>query len=183
MPSPLLPNRRGFSLIEVAIVLTVIGLVVAAIFIATGTVRQKRATNELMDNVLLFSQNVRGAYKGLWYTLGLNTPLNGPAYKAGLTPGSWIYIPSLDRFKSTEDAYIAIWSYGSRFSMTINYDSAFCIMASKRFSETNLASTYGILYIRLVNNTYTNAQFPISDANILSNCNTSNYFELGFQFD
>ena len=183
MPIPLLPNRRGFSLIEVAIVLTVIGLVVAAIFITAGTVRQKRAANELMDNVLLFSQNVRGAYKGLWYTLGLNTPLNGPAYKAGLTPGSWIYIPSLDRFKSTEDAYIAIWSYGSRFSMTINYDSAFCIMASKRFSETNLASTYGILYIRLVNNTYTNAQFPISDANILSNCNTSNYFELGFQFD
>jgi len=67
--------------------------------------------------------------------------------------------------------------------MTINYDRAFCIMASKRFSETNLASTYGITYIRLVNNSYTNAQFPISDANILSNCNTSNYFELGFQFD
>ena len=48
-------KRRGFNLIEAAIVLAVVGLVVAGVWVAAAAISEKREINNVKDFILVYS--------------------------------------------------------------------------------------------------------------------------------
>lgn len=62
MPTPK-PGKRGFSLIEAAIVLSVIGLVIGSIWVAAANVRQKQQVSTMVAATLSMSEKIRSLYK------------------------------------------------------------------------------------------------------------------------
>ena len=59
----ILIRKRGFNLIEIAIVLAVIGLVIGGIYIAAGAVTDSNHRQELNKQLLQIVQNVRRVYR------------------------------------------------------------------------------------------------------------------------
>lgn len=58
-------NRKGFSLVEAAIVLGVVGLVIGGIWVAAATIRENRKIDDAVSGVHVISENIRHLYKGL----------------------------------------------------------------------------------------------------------------------
>lgn len=56
-------GQRAFSLIEAAIVLAVVGLVIAAIWVAAVTVQQKRQLNQMVEATLFMNDRINALYK------------------------------------------------------------------------------------------------------------------------
>lgn len=91
--------RSGFSLVEAAIVLAVVGLVVGGIWVATKSVIENNRVNETASGVLSTCANLSKLYPrnmgrteaqmGTWYDVdGYAT-----AVKAGAYPASWTTDP------------------------------------------------------------------------------------------
>lgn len=56
-------GQRAFSLIEAAIVLAVVGLVIAAIWVAANSVREKRQINQMVEAVLYMTERLNILYR------------------------------------------------------------------------------------------------------------------------
>jgi len=84
-------SLAGFSLIEAAVVLGVIGLVVAAIWVAVPSVQSQERINNLADQALLISRNISATYPKDQYpqTNGGGTDLTSWAYKSGQIPAGF----------------------------------------------------------------------------------------------
>jgi len=59
-------TRMGFSLIESAIVLGVVGLVIAGIWVAAASIQENNRFNQTLNGILLMIENIRSSYKGMW---------------------------------------------------------------------------------------------------------------------
>jgi len=57
-------ENSGFTLTETAIVLLIMSLVLAAVWAATGSVQQKSAVNQMIQNVSQIASNVSETYTG-----------------------------------------------------------------------------------------------------------------------
>lgn len=57
-------NRQGFSLIESAIVLAVVGLVIGGIWVAAAHITQKRRAQQTVDGLLIISEKLLKTYHG-----------------------------------------------------------------------------------------------------------------------
>lgn len=56
--------KRGFNLIEAAIVLAVVGLVIGGIWVAAQGAQQKIRYNQYSKGMLIINENVRNSFKG-----------------------------------------------------------------------------------------------------------------------
>lgn len=79
-PYPHTPTKRGFSLIEAAIVLGVVGLVIGGIWVAAASVQENRRQSRYLSQILEIVQNVRRQYKGF---------VVPETFLAGLPKESW----------------------------------------------------------------------------------------------
>ncbi len=66
--------RRGFNLVEAAIVLGVVGLVIGGIWTAAASISESRKQNRLMEQISFVSEQLRSSYK--------NMPISLPQYFA-----------------------------------------------------------------------------------------------------
>ncbi|HEU0117105.1 MAG TPA: type II secretion system protein [Alphaproteobacteria bacterium] len=57
-------KRRGFTMVEIAIVLGVVGLIIGAIFTASSHVRYKMQVNDASNELSQISINIRNYYSG-----------------------------------------------------------------------------------------------------------------------
>lgn len=76
-------NQRGFTLIEIAIVLTIVGLVIGGIWLAASTVLNNNRIAEASRQVLQIVQNT----KNLFTTQTGNAPAAGFTHVAGIAAG------------------------------------------------------------------------------------------------
>jgi len=85
-----LRNQKGFTLIEIAIVLTIVGLVIGGIWLAAATVLNNNKTAELSRQVIQIVQNTKGLFTnqtGANPTGGFN---QAAAISAGVFPGGMV---------------------------------------------------------------------------------------------
>ena len=98
-----LKNQRGFTLVEVAIVLTIVGLVIGGIWLAASTVSNNQKKTALATDVLQIAQNIRNLYGNQSVTTGLD---NAAAIAAGAIPANLVTGTGTARnvFNSTADS-------------------------------------------------------------------------------
>ena len=79
--------RKGFSLVEAAIVLGVVGLVIGGIWLAASAVQQNMRINRTVSGIAIIAQNYKNLFPGAMRTtvLGLTTL---DAYRMGLFDGA-----------------------------------------------------------------------------------------------
>lgn len=82
---------RGFSLVEAAIVLGVVGLVIGGIWVAASEIRYANKINNTAKNILLVAENARRVLPFSAYpsTLGVITSVTGLAGAAGIFPADF----------------------------------------------------------------------------------------------
>jgi len=75
-------RRRGFNLIEAAIVLGVVGLVIGGIWVAASSVNDKIKMNQAVAGVNIITKNVQGALHAFGTTTG-QMAYSNPIYFTG----------------------------------------------------------------------------------------------------
>lgn len=107
-------TRRGFNLVEAAIVLGVVGLVIGGIWVVAGDIQQKRRVTDFYSASLKMVDDVRRLYSGLPVSAGLSNI--GPAmWSAGVFPSN-VFVQNTGAFSGTYPAIMAAWS--ARTSMS-----------------------------------------------------------------
>ena len=89
-------KRRGFSLIEAAIVLGVVGLVIGGIWYAATSVLQNQRINNTADGILQIASGARRLFSYSDYPTvsGTSVFATQTAAAAGIFPGDFRYLPS-----------------------------------------------------------------------------------------
>jgi len=64
MPQSPKTNKRGFNLIEAAIVLGIVGLVLGGIWIAASSVMERQRESRALSDLSIAIQNINNVYKG-----------------------------------------------------------------------------------------------------------------------
>lgn len=84
-------NRRGFSLIEAAIVLGVVGLVIGGVWVSASTVRYNMKIREATNGILYTARNIQNKISTRESVeIGHNTFLNSFATGIGAYPKNWV---------------------------------------------------------------------------------------------
>lgn len=84
-------NKRGFNLIEIAIVLAVIGLVIGGIYVAASSVTENQRKQKAQSQLLTIVQNMRAVYANqIWTTTAPTAPVlyNARVMPADVVPDS-----------------------------------------------------------------------------------------------
>lgn len=169
-------RKRGFNLIEAAIVLGVVGLVIGGIWYAASSVMEKQKQNAVLDMMTLAVNKMKNALREVpldYYTEGED--FNSLAVGIGALP------------KNLETPYGPIWAAydiegkpGIAFKL-FNLSSGACIALTSRFS--NDAETYGLSRLSFYDQTYHLYEtFPINQDLIIQNCKDPNLVYVVMQF-
>lgn len=85
------PQKSGFSLIEAAIVLAIIGFVIGGIWVAAAKVNEERLITKTISDIILIVKNVQALVsRSTADTIG-DTSINTTIRNAGGFPADWIY--------------------------------------------------------------------------------------------
>lgn len=95
-PSPVRPQpakkRRGFNLVEAAIVLGVIGLVIGGIWVAAGEIAFRRGIANTFADTMMIAGRMQSLGRSYWGTSNFNPPNNQPTLQImGIVPANYIY--------------------------------------------------------------------------------------------
>ena len=90
-----LASKRGFSLVEAAIVLGVVGLVIGGIWVAASAVQENLKIERTLKTVSLVSESARNLFPVWAINQRLpaddtGTYITSEAIKSGIIPGDWI---------------------------------------------------------------------------------------------
>jgi len=128
---------RGFSLIEAAIVLGIVGLVIGGIWAASSALNRKWRIEQLLEGLSVVYQNAITMHAGQDLSL---TASSNPALTAMMAPSSWVqngvaYAPgcsgaSCELYIRVEQDHVII---GLVFSATTSSsDISFCVEAANK---------------------------------------------------
>lgn len=147
-----MPHKKGFSLIESAIVLAVVGLVISGIWVAAATVRENMLINKTVQGTGIIANNIRQLYSG-----GMRVPTSGSATQLcdkflsplpdGYGEGTSYYCDATDPFgrgfyvdyyyNGTGTAQTSILYYGINKSRCIALVSAMASMANLKWIQSS----------------------------------------------
>ena len=82
-------KRRGFSLIEAAIVLGVVGLVIGGIWYAAASVQQSQRINETSDGIIAMCDQLTNLYRSMPTQPVTNESLEDLLLKENIIPPNW----------------------------------------------------------------------------------------------
>ncbi len=83
-----LRQHRGFSLLEVAVVLTIAGLVIAGVWLAAAQTENNNRRARLNRDVLQIVHNLKGVFANQSGAMGVFR--NDEAVASGIFPGGWV---------------------------------------------------------------------------------------------
>jgi type II secretory pathway pseudopilin PulG len=90
MTSPHQRTKRGFTLVEAAITLGVIGFAIGALYLATGSVNQNRNINNALADMLMVSRNIQQLYRGSSIIVNPNNFTTANMVRARVFPASML---------------------------------------------------------------------------------------------
>ena len=131
-------KRRGFSLIESAIVLAVVGLVIGGIWVAASAVHEKVTTNTLVTDVVLTVERLKKVVgqrdaESIANQDGEGTNITKLLVDAGVAPKGWV-------FQETEQKLLT--QAGAKVSVTVG--SVMCACDGSPFEGGLHLNIYGI---------------------------------------
>jgi len=137
-------SKRGFNLIEIAIVLAVIGLVIGGIYVAASAVTDNQRKQKAQSQLLNVVSNLRNAYAGQQVTAAAVT---GAALAAArVVPGDMT--PTAANALTFNGAYgvVTIAGAASAFQITLaSVSTSACVdFVSKNFSTVSARSQIGL---------------------------------------
>lgn len=168
-------HKRGFSLIEAAIVLAVVGAVIGGIWVAASAITTNRRIEEASQGILRVVTEAQNIFKGLPANFNHNGDL---LYKIGAVPSDWI---NGDGCLQTPDMKIGfcIWIYDTTIGLQFDHYGitySDCVrLLPKIIISSDAQEVHGSM------GTYTkgNGKFPMSTAHIQEACEyVSNYLEV-----
>ncbi len=118
-------HQRGFSLVEAAIVLGVVGLVIGGIWAAAATMRFNQKMNQEVQGIAFFISQTRSLYKGL----GANGVVPRKLFENSYPDGWQAYAGTTDHFLSPLGYRVGLSTYGSGMMTGIgfqNVPSSYC---------------------------------------------------------
>ena len=169
-------QKRGFSLIEAAFVLAVVGAVIGTIWVAASAVTEKNRQKTTLEMLTLCVNKMRMVLKQVpaySYTDGYN--FNNLAVSIGALPES----------RQTPYGIIDIsyeTDFGGRDFVLILYylTRSACIAVVSFFS--NNATTYGLTRVIFYNPRVNYTTFPIITSSITSECSYMRPFAIQFNY-
>ncbi len=183
-------SRHGFSLVEAAIVLGVVGLVIGGIWVGAGALSESYKVNKTAEGILSTSKNVQNLIsardsEAIGHVVSITqTLIDAGAFPEDWVRGSVVETP-LGNDMRVANAYIGL--PGPRFSFYIDGVSRqHCIKllvsltAHPSSSISSQRLGVGWLY---VNSHFTTTSFPITLAVAETACDSSaNSLEFGFMY-
>jgi type II secretory pathway pseudopilin PulG len=91
-PAIATPRKKGFSLIETAVILAVLGLVIGGIWVAAAAVNETIKVNRSVEFVLTVATNLQTKWKGATFSaleLSSNYPITSCVADGGLIPSDF----------------------------------------------------------------------------------------------
>jgi hypothetical protein len=83
-------HKRGFNLIEAAIILGVVGLVIGGIWVGAAKVKESLAINEMAGAFPLICSNAASLFPLYGVTIDSTEDITNTAISAGVFPNDWI---------------------------------------------------------------------------------------------
>ena len=166
-------KKRGFNLIEIAIVLAVIGLVIGGIYVAASSVTENQRKQKAQSQLLTLVQNFRAAYANQSWTSS-SAPTNKELYYSHVIPAD--IIPDDTTSPNTfTGAFgtVAIGNGGATdFTVTLNSvpQSACIDLIAKNFGTAAQVSQIGLTSIKAGATGATAVTAPYSVTNATTAC-------------
>lgn len=141
---------RGFSLVEAAIILGVVGLVIGAIWAVAADVRNAEKINATAKGLLFTASEARRLFPLANYptTNGVETTVTSALYNAGALPrdftytsGSFATAPSGVKFRATLGCWGAVGSNACPALMLYSYSPS--ALAGSSFSKADCIQLIG----------------------------------------
>lgn len=174
-------TRRGFNLVEAAIVLGVVGLVIGGIWVAAATVQANMRKSDASKALVLILQNVRTLYAGQSPPVA---DITTTMINANLVPSNMIQGTLIKNPWGGNITVLLLASAGViADQIGVMYDNIprdACIELSSK--NTNLASSTGLSYM-LINNsttTVTVVTFPYLPTTAATDCQSNNTIFWGY---
>lgn len=178
----------GFSLIESAIVLALIGVVIGGVWVAAAAMAEDRKVRETLEGVTLIAENIRTLISVAdSNSLGSSYNLTSTAISAGMIPENWVsgsaaknpFGGAVTIFNAAAGSDFDIRLYGLPSSVCTKLISRVSVMGGNdRKYGPNAVATY----IASVLNVYIST-FPIPPATAAVACTGGvNYFRFRFYY-
>jgi len=188
-------QKKGFSLIEAAIVLGVVGLVIGGIWVAAAAMYENYKVNKTVSDLELIAKNVQGliSFRDA-EAIGDGANITPTAWNAGVYPKDWI-----DKVTHVDSIFwgetrIFVYKTSPRFYIFMNsVDRASCIKIIAKISSIGaMAGSYGsgghgrpsIGYMEVNGSSnWSTTTFPVSPATAATACNqVSNNMQFGYGY-
>jgi hypothetical protein len=174
-------RRRGYGLIEAAIVLALVGAVIGGIWWAAAKVRENYNVNKTIEGILSIANNIQNSIS-IQNAMSIphNTNLNSFAINSGAIPEGWINGTGFN----TPLGYslsLQMKSYGGQkvFYMHTSFDRKACLELTQKVVVLGNQDKKNLLAIRLPDGVV--HTFPISMDVLESKCASGSYaFVFGF---
>lgn len=157
--------RRGFNLIEAAIVLGVVGLVIGGIWVAAAAVSENMKVNDTLNGVATTANNVQRLISFADATV-MNEDITPDVIDTGIFPTDWVANGSITHpfngavtFKNLHDSFVVrLW----------DIPKSACIKITSKLSSLGSGSTLLAIYFDPANMGTSN--FPITPAQTAIDC-------------
>jgi prepilin-type N-terminal cleavage/methylation domain-containing protein len=170
--------RRGFNLVELAIVVAVIGLLLGGVFIAASTVYENNRQTRALSQILQLVQNVRNLYAGASIT---TQATQADLLNMNVIPSDMITGTSVVNPWGNNAVNVAVSSTSSTLTVT-NYGSISqqgCVSLAVKLSQS--AEGYGLTGLNINGgSSVTTVLDPVAARTQCSNSGNANYLNMTF---
>lgn len=160
------PKRNGFSLVEAAVVLGVVGLVIGGIWVATTDVRRALKYKELTSDMALIISRLREKLSVQdMSNLGNGYNLTSFAITEQILPQSWITASGGVLMPLGTGYGFGIFSLVSQFDFSIyNIDSESCIRFVS-YMTTHAKNSVASIWLSASGVSFSPSSFPVMPTN------------------
>jgi type II secretory pathway pseudopilin PulG len=193
-------KKRGFSLIEAAVILAVVGLVLGGIWVAAAAMYENYKVNKTVEGVFITARNIQNliSIRDAYVIGGGGVEITSTSLASGAFPKNWI---DTNRIKSPFGGSVLVFNYSPpinpdyRFLINFkNIYSSSCVKLVVKVSSAGAVAgsrgsgAYGRASLGIIGafdgatNKYL-YDFPVSIETATSFCSSNNNItEVGFSF-
>jgi hypothetical protein len=163
--------RRGFNLIEAAIVLGVVGLVIGGIWIAAASVTENRKATTMASDFTFIVSQFKNLYKGFPAPGLAATDTVSTLFAAGAFPKGYTLTGGGSQVTTSSDSSVSMWVTGTQINyMGLTKKSCISIVQAAQRDMSGLDELFFDCCGAIPS-----SSLPLSPADVISNCEQSDY--------